>query len=438
MSSRFADVGGLERLTVVAPPRPPVGTVTVPGSKSLTNRALLLAALADGRSTLTGALDAEDTRLMVAALRRLGVGVEVRDEATTLVVDGLGGPPAAVADPDRPLEVGTAGTVARFLAAVLGASPGLVTHLDGSARMRERPMGQLFEALRTQGARVDAAGGGLLPATVHGATPPGGEVVVEHPVSSQIVSAVVVAALLAEEATVVRLPHGTPARPYVDMTLATIEEFGGSAAWVADDAIEVTPRRLRATDHRVEPDASAATYPLALAAVHGGEVTVPGLDRGAQQGDVGFVDVLGEMGATVDVTRGGLRAAGTGGLVGVDVDLTSMPDPGLTVAALAVHAEGPTRIRGVEVHRHHETDRIAAAATEARRLGARVVEHDDGLRIEPPTDRARGVVVRTYLDHRMAMAFGLLGDLVVDDPGCVAKTWPTYFAMLERFGMVAD
>ncbi len=436
MTERYADVTGLARLAVTVPVSPPVGVVAVPGSKSLTNRALVLAALASGRSTLTGALDAEDTRLMVAALRRLGVDVEVAEAGTRLVVHGVGGPPTSLADPATPLDVGTAGTVARFLAGVLAAAP-VTARMDGSARMRERPMGQLFDALVALGATVDAAAGGMLPATLSGGRPPGGTIVLERPASSQIVSALVLTALLADGPTRLALPQGTPARPYVDMTLAMVQRFGGVAGWLDGTTVLVEPRPLTATDVAIEPDASAATYPLALAAVHGGRITVPGLDRGALQGDVGFVDVLAAAGATVAVDDRGLTASGpSDGLQGVSVDLTEMPDPGLTLAAMALRARGPTSIRGVAVHRHHETDRIAAAAAELRRLGATVEEHADGLDVRPPVTPRTGVVVRTYRDHRMAMAFGLLGDLVVDDPGCVAKTWPGYFAVLDRFGMV--
>lgn len=437
MSQHLHDVSGRDRLAIGWPAEPPTGTVAVPGSKSLTNRALVLAALAEGTSVLRGALDAEDTRLMVAALRRCGVDVASRDAGTTLVVTGLGGPLRGVEEPSRPLEVGTAGTVARFLAAIIGASDGVSATLDGSARMRERPMAQLFTVLRGQGADVTATDEHL-PATITGTTPTGGEVVLASPESSQIVSAAVLAGLLASGPTRIVLPDGTPARPYVDMTLEVVRAFGGDASWADEDTIEVTPSTLQAREHHVEPDASAATYPLALAALHGGDITVPGLDRASLQGDVGFVDVLSRLGADVTVGEAGLRVQGRGRLQGVDVDLTAMPDPGLTLAALAVHAEGPTRIRGVAVHRHHETDRIAAAATELRRLGADVIEHADGLAITPPAAPTHGVTVRTYLDHRMAMAFALVGHVTIDDPGCVAKTWPSYFAMLDRFGMVED
>lgn len=436
-ASAYADVGTLTAIRVRPPMVGPVGTAPVPGSKSLTNRGLLLAALAEGTSVLTGALDADDTRLMTAALRRCGVEIATRDDATTVEVTGLGGGLASVDRVDTPLEVGASGTVARFLGAVVAASPDVVADLDGTARMRERPLGQLFDGLVEQGGDITSHGiPGNLPATIRGAALSGGEVVIDAPASSQIVSGLVFAALLATSTTRIVLTAGTPARPYVDMTLATVRAFGGAADWVAQDTIEVVPATLTARVWTVEPDASAATYVWGLAALHGGDLVVKDLGRDSLQGDVAFVDVLARMGADVEVGAHGVRVRGSGQLQGVDVDLTEFPDPGLTLAAMSLHATGPTRIRGVEVHRHHETDRIAAAATELRKFGAEVVEHDGGLDIMPPTTVPDGVVVDTYDDHRMAMAFSLAGDVTINDPGCVAKTWPGYFAVLDGFGMV--
>lgn len=299
-------------------------------------------------------------------------------------------------------------------------------------------MGQLFAALRDQGGDIAATGpDDHLPATIRGSRLLGGEVVLAEPASSQIVSGLVLAALLATSPTRLRLLDGTPARPYVDMTLAMVEAFGGTAEWEDAETIGIEPGLPWARDLPIEPDASAATYPWALAALHRGDVVVPGLAGDALQGDVAFVEVLARMGAQVEVESNGVRVIGTGRLVGVDVDLTDLPDPGLTLAVLALHAEGPTRIRGVAVHRHHETDRISAAATELRRLGAEVTEFADGLAIEPPTTPRRGVAVQTYGDHRMAMAFALAGDVLVRDPAVVGKTWPTYFAFLDGFDMVS-
>ncbi|MCA9706593.1 MAG: 3-phosphoshikimate 1-carboxyvinyltransferase, partial [Myxococcales bacterium] len=262
--------------------------------------------------------------------------------------------------------------------------------------------------------------------------------VLERPASSQIVSGLVVSATLAAAPTRIELRQGTPARPYVDMTLAMLEAFGGQGAWDGDGALVVEPATLRGIDTTLEPDASAASYPLGLAALYGSRCRIPALGRSSLQGDVGFAEVLGRMGARVEQTATETTVQGTGVLRGGDFDLTDMPDMTLTLAVLAIHAQGPTRIRGVGILRHHESDRLAAIGTELRKLGAAVEEHPDGLSIEPPPGGPRrGVAVDTYDDHRMAMALSLVGHVVVRDPGCVAKTWPNYFSVLRKLGMVA-
>lgn len=425
------------------PPPPFEITLEPPGSKSLSNRALLLAALAEGTSRLRNLLDAEDTRHMRACLGALGV--ELREtEPGTLEVRGCAGPlrSPAVPPPGVPptLFVGTAGTVARLLGAVLAGSPVHVI-VDGTPRMRERPMAQLLEALREQGARLTARGEpGCLPVEVGPDAPRlrGGTIVLDRPASSQIVSGVVIAATLAAAPTRVVLEQGTPARPYVDMTLATLAAFGGRARWEDERVLVVEPTGLRAAEYAIEPDASAASYPLALAALRGSRCTIAGLGHDSQQGDVAFAPaVLARMGAEVEQTATATTVRGIGPLRGGDFDLADMPDLTLTLAVLALHAQGPTRIRGVGILRHHESDRLAAAATELRKLGAAVREHPDGLDVEPPPGGPRaGVEVDTYEDHRMAMAFALAGEVAVRDPGCVAKTWPEYFSVLQRLGMV--
>ncbi|WAS94365.1 3-phosphoshikimate 1-carboxyvinyltransferase [Nannocystis punicea] len=418
------------------PPGPIVAALTPPGSKSLTNRALVLAAMSEGTSVLRGCLDSEDTQVMRAALARCGVVCEASEDASEVRVVGVGGPLPRVDDPERPIDVATAGTAARFLAAVFAASP-IACVVDGSARMRERPMEGLLQALRAQGADIRCRGADdMLPCEIVGARLRGGEVRLARPPSSQFISALLLAAPLAEAPLRVVLEQGTPARPYVDMTLACLRDFGADARWVAQDVLEVSPTTLRGRDYHVEPDASAATYLLSLAAIYGGEVRVPGLGRTSQQGDARFCDVLGRMGANVLQGPEITLVRGTGALHGVDLDLSDMPDTTLTAAVLALHAAGPTRIRGVDVLRHHESDRIAAAATELRKLGAEVVEHDDGLDITPPAQIAEGAAIDTYRDHRVAMAFSLAGRVTIRDPGCVAKTFPKYFEVLAGLGMV--
>lgn len=329
--------------------------------------------------------------------------------------------------------------MARLLGATLAASPVHVI-LDGSPRMRERPMAQLLDALVEQGARLSPRGQpGFLPVEIgpDGGPLRGGTVRLSRPASSQIVSGLVVAATLARAPTRIVLEQGTPARPYVDMTLAVLEAFGGRARWEEAEVLAVEPTVLEATRYDVEPDASAASYPLALAALYGSRCRIEGLGRASLQGDVGFAAVLERLGAAVEQGEHETVVQGRGPLGGGDFDLTAMPDMTLTLAALAVHARGPTRIRGVGILRHHESDRLAAAATELRKLGAGVRELPDGLDIDPPTTGPHpGVSIDTYRDHRMAMAFSLVGDVAIRDPGCVAKTWPEYFSVLRKLGMV--
>lgn len=433
--------------------RPPVevrAKLRPPGSKSLSNRALLLAALADGPTTIHGCLDAEDTRLMLAALAELGVEVEALGST---LPEGLrvGGGGLGRARRLVQLQVGTAGTVARFLTAAIAASPEpswSAVEIDGTPRMRERPMDTLLSALEELGARLEWLGRpGALPVRVLPSRLRGGSCVLERPASSQFVSALAIAGALASEPLEIVLREGTPARPYVDMTLRTLAAFGGRATWIEGDwaapeeRLRVEPSQLRACPrYVVEPDASAASYLLALAAIHGGEVTIPDLGAGSLQGDAGFWRVLVGFGAQgeQDEARTVVRKAPGALLRGQELDLGDMPDMTLTAAVVALFAEGPTTITGVDVLRHHESDRLAAGARELRKLGAEVRELDDGLEIHPPAGGPKpGVVVDTYLDHRMAMAFAMVGEVGIADPGCVAKTFPDYFEVLAELGMLA-
>lgn len=429
------------------PPRAIEARLRPPGSKSLSNRALLLAGLAEGRSKIVGCLDAEDTRLMLGCLAALGIEARVDPDDLGAGIELVGSPTLGTATGVPALEVGTAGTVARFLTAALAgvrAPSWSAVAIDGSARMRERPMATLLDALAALGARFewDGAAKALPLRLVAGAGLRGGEIVLERPASSQFVSALVLAAVLGEDPLEIVLREGTPARPYVDMTLAVVAAFGGRADWVEDGArLRVEPGPLAPCPPRapyiVEPDASAASYLLALPAIWGGEVTIPDLGHASLQGDAGFCRVLERFGAAVEQGPDHTRVRGTGELRGVELDLTDMPDMTLTAAVVALFAAGPTTIRGVEILRHHESDRLRAGATELRKLGARVREHDDGLDIEPPPAGPRaGVTIDTYLDHRMAMAFAMVGEVEIADPRCVDKTFPRYFEVLAALGLV--
>lgn len=448
-------------IDVIAPAGPVDAEIRPPGSKSISNRALLLAAISEGVSHIHGLLDADDTRHMLDALAQLGVRVEIDPTgvANGLRVEGRGAEFGTEVELDEraPLYVGTAGTVARFLTAVLAAR-GARCVVDGSPRMRERPMKTLFAALADRGAALRYLGEPYaLPVALHaGGHFAGGRIELERPKSSQFVSALVFAATCGRGPTEILVRGGTPAKPYVDMTLANLASFGFEANWASvdeiDDAPNLGPEDLllrvragggRACDYAVEPDASAASYFLALATIYGGRISIPDLGRGSLQGDARFADVLARFGAEVEQdasTTTIRRSPGARALRGCDLDLTAMPDMTLTAAVVAAHAEGPTRLRGVEVLRHHESDRIAAGAAELRKLGCRVEEHEDGLSIEPPAsgELRRGVAIETYDDHRMAMAFALAGEVTILDPGCAAKTFPGYFEELARFGMCSS
>ena len=417
------------RLAIEPLARPPDATVTVPGSKSITNRALLLAALAEGRSELGGALFSDDTRYMGAALRELGAGVEEDPAAARLTIDGGGG---CWPVPEAELFVGNAGTAMRFLvaAACLGAGP---YKIDGSARMRERPIGELVDALRQLGADVVCAGG-TPPVTVRGGLA-GGRAELSAARSSQFLSALLHVAPYAARDVTLALRGDVIAQPYIDMTVAVMRQWG--VAVERDGYREFRIRagqRYRAQRYAVEPDASSAHYFLAAAALTGGHVRVTGLGRDALQGDVRFADVLEQMGARVAWESEAIDLTGPPQLGGIDADLNAISDTAPTLAAIAPFARAPVHIRNIAHLRWQESDRLHAVATELGRLGARVQEVDDGLIIEPST--LHGGDVHTYDDHRIAMAFALVGLRVpgirIEDPGCVAKTFPDYFERLEK------
>jgi 3-phosphoshikimate 1-carboxyvinyltransferase len=423
----------------VLAPRPAAGpidaTVAVPGSKSITNRALLVAALADGPSELTGALHSDDTRYMAAALNALGVPVETDEVGARFVVQGGGGTfPVAAGD----LFVGNAGTAMRFLTAALPLGRGFY-RIDGVPRMRQRPIQPLLGALRDLGA--DAAselGTGCPPVVVRAGGLPGGRCAMAGNASSQYFSALLLVGPYAARGIEVEVVGDLVSKPYLPMTAAVMAAFGvaaelDTAAW---RRLAVRPgQRYTGRAYAVEPDASNASYFFAAAAVTGGRVRVEGLGRRSTQGDLRFVDVLAAMGATVEETDAAVEVRGPAGgrLRGVDLDLGAISDTAQTLAAIAPFAEGPTTIRGVAHARLKETDRVAAMATELRRLGQEVEEFPDGLRIVPrpllPAD------VSTYDDHRMAMSFAVAAlrapGLRLRDPGCVAKTFPDFFQRLD-------
>jgi len=406
--------------------RPPDTEIDVPGSKSITNRALLVAALAEGTTVVRGALVADDTEAMIAAVEAFGAIVERGDDVVT--VGGTGGRLQG----DRPIDARQAATVGRFVPAVL-ASGTIERVVDADEQLRRRPMGALWQALRDAGANVvPLREVDHLPVTVRGAAT-GGAIALPGDVSSQFVSALLLAGPLYSGGVDLRISTSLVSRPYVAMTSAVMAAFGVTAE-VDDDRCAVPAGAYTAPDeYRVEPDASSASYFLAAAAMTGGRVRVCGLGRNSMQGDLALTAVLARMGADVDVGDDHVEVSGRV-LRGVDADLADFSDMVPTLAVVASTAATATTIRGVGFVRGKETDRIRAVVTELGRLGLAAEELDDGLVVHPGV--SRGGSVQTYGDHRMAMAFALLGlvgpAVEIIGAGCVAKTFPGYFDVLDR------
>ena len=418
--------------------RPVVGRIRPPGSKSITNRALICAALADGPSQLRGALDSDDTRVMIDALRQGGLQVEHDRVVKTIQIVGCSGKiPATEAE----LCIGNSGTTVRFLTAFLALGHGKF-RLHGTPRMHQRPIQDLIDALAALGCcAVSEIGNGCPPVIVDAQGLRGGATSVRSDVSSQFLSGLLMAAPYAQTPITLTVGDALVSKPYVTMTLDVMRAFGAALGEAGRDLrqIAIPTTRYQPRDYEIEPDASAASYFFATAAITGGEVTVEGLTRRALQGDVQFVNVLEQMGCTVRESADGLTLRGPERLRGIDVDMNAVSDTVQTLAVVALFADGPTRVRGVAHNRHKETDRIAAPAVELRKLGATVEEHDDGLTIIPPADGLKGLhgaEIDTYDDHRMAMSFALAGlkvpGVVIRDPGCTSKTYPDFFVDLGR------
>jgi 3-phosphoshikimate 1-carboxyvinyltransferase len=400
--------------------------VQVPGSKSLTNRALLIAAVAGpGRSILRRPLIADDTEIMAGAVRALGARVQ-RLATGDWVVHGLGGVPAGNAD----IWCGMAGTVARFVLPVAAAGHGRFG-VDADPQLRARPLGPLLDALRAQGALID---GDALPLTLRADGLSGGKVEIDASVSSQFTSGLLIAAPLANAPT--RLSFGElVSRPYVRLTLETMRAFGVSAAQ-SERTLEIAPGRYRPQDFTVEPDASTASYFLASAALTASTVRLPGLDlERTAQGDADLVHALQRMGAATISRSDGVQLRGPGRLRGIELDMGDSSDVFMTLACIAPFAEGPTTIEGIGHARVKESDRIAATAENLRRVGIDVDEGRDHLRVHPGSPRP--ATLPTYNDHRIAMAFALIGTrvpVVLEDPAVVAKTCPGFFELWRSSG----
>jgi 3-phosphoshikimate 1-carboxyvinyltransferase len=410
-------------LTIEPLAEPPDATVVVPGSKSITIRALLAAALAEGTSTLAGVLTSEDTDAMVGALRTLGFTVERR--GTTASVTGAGG---TVPSRGGHLDLVRSATSARLLLASVALGQGRYV-IDGHPQLRGRPMGPGIDALRQLGLTVDELGEpGCLPVAVEGGPLRGGAVALPGDVSSQFVSGFLLAGPCTQAGVDVELTTDLVSEPYVAMTQAVMAAFG-----VPPVGLRAAPGRYVARLYDIEPDASSASYFFAAAAITGGRVRVEGLSRMSVQGDLGFVEVLASMGAEVTWGADAVEVRGTGRLSGVEVDMSQRSDTAPTLAAVAAFAETPTRATGIGFIRGKESDRIGAVVRELQRCGVDAVEEPDGFLVRP--GHPHGARVETYDDHRMAMSFALLGLVVrgieIVDPACVAKTFPGYWDVLD-------
>jgi len=418
----------------LAPIERAAGSIRLPGSKSISNRVLLLSALAKGATRLHGLLDAEDTRVMLGALQKLDIVIDLRDFAS-MVVNGAGGIPCRKMD----LFLGNAGTAFRPLTAALALSGGEY-RLMGKPRMHERPIRDLVEPLLSIGAKIDYIGNeGFPPLAIHpGSIKVTGHIMVRGNTSSQYLSALLIALPLAGGGTV-EIVGDLISKPYVSITLNLMRKFGVEVrvnGWKSFDVpgySYVAPKEIH-----VEGDASSASYFLAAGAIAGGPVRVNGVGQDSIQGDVRFAEVLAQMGADVRVGPDWIEvsAPASGKLAPFDLDLNHIPDAAMTAAVTALFAGGQSVIRNIGSWQVKETDRITAMATELRKLGATVVEGPDFLKVSPPAKLNAGVAIDTYDDHRMAMCFSLaaLGGVPVriNDPECVAKTFPAYFVEFDQ------
>jgi 3-phosphoshikimate 1-carboxyvinyltransferase len=408
--------------------------VRVPGSKSLTNRALLIAALAAGRTRLTNALFSDDTLTFAQALQTLGFDVQLDPSHREMSVTGLDG---VIPAKQAQIFCGNAGTAARFLSAFLTLGNGGFV-LDGDARMRSRPISDLVSALTQLGARLEISSSNCPPVKIFGSGLPGGQTSIAGDISSQFLSGLLMVAPYAKAPVDIRVTTELNSRPYIDMTLGVMCDFGVEIEREGYRRFMIHPGRYHSeATYTIESDASAASYFFAAAAICTGTIRVENISRRSKQGDMAFLDVLQQMGCIVSEGEGYIEVSGSAALCGVDVDLRDIPDTAQTLASIAPFAITPTHIRGVATSRLKESDRIAATCTELARLGVHVEEHPDGMTIHP-CQSFEPAIIQTYNDHRMAMAFSLTGlrvpGLKIDNPACVSKTFPDYFDVLRTLG----
>jgi len=412
-------------------------TVRVPGSKSLTNRALLIAALANGTTRLTNALFSDDSKYFAKALQTLGFDIQLDEASHEMTVTGLGGKiPAKKAE----LFIGNAGTAARFLSAFLTLGNGEYV-LDGEPRMRERPIGDLIDALNQLGVEMESTNN-CPPVEIFAKGLYGGKTRIAGNISSQFLSALLMVAPYARSSIEIELTTELNSKPYVDMTISIMKDFGVGIERQGYECFTVHPASYTPlSTFQIESDASAASYFFAAPAVCGGTVKVDNILRNSIQGDIAFLDLLQQMGCAIEEVDNSIQVTRTTELKGIDVDMRDIPDTAQTLAAIAPFANSPTRIRGIASARVKETDRVSATCNELKRLGVQVDEHEDGMTIYP-CQTFQPANIQTYNDHRMAMSFSLIGlcfdGVTIENPSCISKTFPDYFDVLKTLRVPAS
>ena len=433
MSKDRFEVPVTSKIQIETSNRPVDFSIRPPGSKSISNRALICAALAHGTSTLTGILLSDDTHVMIDSLSRLGVKIELNESDRVLKVVGCNG---QLPNQEAQLYVDNSGTTIRFLTGMLGVHGGNF-RLSGAPRMHERPIGHLVEALRQLGTQITTESpGSCPPVVIESERRTAGSCTVAGEISSQYASGLMLASPLVKDGFSMFFSPPIVSKPYLSMTQQVITQFGIQSTLCLDNdplGFSLKPNQnYLARDYAIEPDASAASYFWATAAILGGRATVTDLNQQSMQGDVSFVNCLQRMGCQVNWEPNQITIEGKA-VHGIDIDMSHISDTAQTLAVVALFVEGPTTIRGIAHNRVKETDRIGNLATELRKLGATVEEHPDGLTIIP--GNLRSAEIDTYNDHRMAMSLSLAGlnqeGVVINDPGCTSKTYPEFFTHLN-------
>ena len=424
-------------LTIDPLVEPPNARLDLPGSKSITNRALVVAGLADGESNLTGVLFSQDTHVMMDSLEKMGVGIRQNPNALSVSISGTGG---GLQRPAETIWVHQSGTTARFCLP-LAALCGQEVTIDGDEQIKNRPHAELCKALQLLGAQIEyLEAPNSFPLVVNGKDLKGGQISLNGGISSQFISALLLAAPCLPDQLELNIDGDLVSRPYIDMTISVMQAFGAQVQRVNDRRYVILPTGYRNSRYEIEPDASAASYFFAAAAISGGSITVEGLGSQSIQGDKGFVDIVEKMGAKVVRSDNALSVTGTGSLIGIDASMKEISDTVPTLAAIAPLASGPTVISDVAFIAQKESDRVTALITELRKIGVKAEKTETGMVIYP--GEVQKGTIHTYDDQRIAMAFSILGLVVpgitLDSPQCVAKTFPSFFDVLDQVRVAGD